>query len=177
MLYISLRYEGLISLFGLGIIFNLAIFAQYSFILYAQHQLGNRFWRFIPALLFFAAAGTGMMVNTLRAALEIFSKKRGTFERTPKFGITSSSQNWTRQKYQLKLDPIVIPEIIFGLLTAGTCLFSLRTGNWIIAAYSALFSIGLFFVAFVTIYQAVSVMFQQYKQNRHLSSYPITGSD
>jgi hypothetical protein len=177
MLYISLRYEGLISLFGIGIIFNLAIFAQYTFILSAQHHLGNRFWRYIPALAFFASAGTGMMVNTLRAAIEIFLNKKGTFERTPKFGITDPKQNWMRQKYQLKLDPIVITEIALGILNAGTCIFALKTGNWIIALYSGLFCSGLFFVSGITIYQSLIVLIQQYKRNHSLVGYPISGSD
>jgi hypothetical protein len=174
MLYISIRYESLISLFGIGIIFNLAIFAQYTYILSAQHHLGKRLWRYIPALVFFASAGTGMMVNTLRAALEIFINKEGAFERTPKFGITTTNQNWTRQKYQLKFDWIIFIETALGILNGGTCLFAINTGNWIIAFYAALFCSGLFFVAGVTIYQAILVTLQQKKRDRQLSNYPIT---
>jgi len=175
MLFISLRYESLISLFGIGIIFNLAIFAQYTYLLSAQHHLGNRVWRLIPVLIFFASAGTGMMVNTMRAALEIFVNKKGTFERTPKFGITTSKQDWTRQRYQLRLDPIIFVEILLGILSGGTCLFAIQTGNWIIAFYAVLFCTGLLFVAGVTIYQALLVLHQQRKQQQ-FSNYSVSGT-
>jgi hypothetical protein len=115
-----------------------------------------------------------MMVNTLRAALEIFINKEGAFERTPKFGITTTNQNWTRQKYQLKFDWIIFIETALGILNGGTCLFAINTGNWIIAFYAALFCSGLFFVAGVTIYQGILVTLQQKKRDRQLSNYPIT---
>jgi hypothetical protein len=176
-LLFTLRYDGLKSLFGIGIVFNLAVFAQYSFILTAQRQLGKQWWRFIPPLIFFAAGGTGMMLNTFRAAVGIFTNKRAVFERTPKFGITGSKQNWTHQRYQLSLDPIVFLEICFAILNAGTCIFAFSTANWIIASYSLLFCVGLLLVASITIVQALSVAYQKSRKNHGLSSYLNPGMD
>jgi hypothetical protein len=171
------RYPGLESFFGIGIVFNLAVFAQYFFILSAQRQLGHPWWRYIPPLIFFAAGGSGMMVNTLRAALEIVINKRAVFERTPKFGITESNQDWTDQKYQLRLDPIVFVEICLAVLNAGTCIFAIGTANWIIAAYSFLFCAGLLLVAGITIAQSLSVSFRKSRRGHQLSSFPNTGLD
>ena len=176
-LLFTLRYDGLKSLFGIGIVFNLAVFAQYSFILTAQRHLGKQWWRFIPPLIFFAAGGTGMMLNTFRAAVGIFTNKRAVFERTPKFGITGSKQNWTHQRYQLSLDPIVFLEICFAILNAGTCIFAFSTANWIIASYSLLFCVGLLLVASITIVQALSVAYQKSRKNHGLSSYLNPGMD
>ena len=62
-----------------------------------------------------------------------------------------------RRRYQLSVDPIIYAEIALGILNAGTVVAGFATGNWVIALYAALFSIGLFFTSGVTIFQAIEV--------------------
>ena len=97
------------------------------------------------------------MMNTVRAAWQILRKRENIFERTAKFGIEQSKQNWTQQRYQLRFDPIVYPELILGVYNIATVWLALRLGSWGIALYAMLFGSGLILVAWVTISQATAV--------------------
>lgn len=154
---ISQDFSGLISLFGIAAMFNLTAFAPTIFFLAAQKQLGDRWWRKVPTILFITALGAGMMLNTVRAALQIYSKKKAVFERTPKFGIFRRGDEWLDKSYQLKLDTLVYFEFFLGLINVFTVIFGLRTGNWLISVYAAIFAVGLFFVAFFSAAQSVTL--------------------
>ena len=154
---ISRQYPSLSSLFGIAIIFNLTAFAPTIFFLAAQKQLGENWWRKIPAILFITALGTGMMLNTVQAALNILTGKSSVFERTPKFGIASRGDSWRRKAYQLKLDPIVLFELGFALYNLNTIVYALRSGTWIVAVHAGIFTVGLLFAAVITIAQGLFV--------------------
>jgi cellulose synthase/poly-beta-1,6-N-acetylglucosamine synthase-like glycosyltransferase len=156
-LEISRHYPALVTLFGIGFFFNLTAFAPTIFFVVAESQLGRRVWRDLPVILFVSAMGTGMMVNTLRATAGIAFNRKGTFERTPKFGIVQRKQTWMNQHYQLKLDLIVFPELALALANTATAVLAIHQHNWMIAVYACLFSCGLFFTSGMTILQSLSV--------------------
>jgi len=160
-LLLNQHYPSLVTLFGIGLIFNFTAFAPTAFFLVAEQQLGNRWWQNLPAILFASFLGAGMMVNTLRAAANILMNRKAVFERTPKFGLLHRKQSWTARRYQLMLDPIVIPELIFALISAGTIMLSLRMHNWMIAFYAFMFCCGLLFTSGVTILQGLAVAHRQ----------------
>jgi cellulose synthase/poly-beta-1,6-N-acetylglucosamine synthase-like glycosyltransferase len=160
-LEISRHYPALITLFGIGFIFNLTAFAPTMFFVVAENQLGQRVWHEMPVILFVSAMGTGMMVNTLRAAAGIAFNRKGAFERTPKFGIVQRKEAWMNRRYQLKLDPIVFPELALALANAATVALALHQHNWMIAVYACLFCVGLFFTSGMTLAQSLSVARQQ----------------
>jgi cellulose synthase/poly-beta-1,6-N-acetylglucosamine synthase-like glycosyltransferase len=164
-LLLSVRYPSLITLFGIAFLFNATAFAPTTFFAVAQQQLGRRWWRQLPLILFITALGAGMMLNTLRAALQIFWGRHSVFERTPKFGIVHKSQDWTRRRYQLSLDPIVFFELAFALLNLGTVGLAIYVNNWVIAGYAALFCLGLLFTSGFTIAQAIAVYRGRARQN------------
>jgi cellulose synthase/poly-beta-1,6-N-acetylglucosamine synthase-like glycosyltransferase len=171
-LEISRHYPALITLFGIGAFFNLTAFAPTVFFLVAEQQLGRRVWKELPVILFVSAMGTGMIVNTLRAAAGIAFNRKGIFERTPKFGIVKRKQAWMKQRYQLKLDPIVIPELIFALANAATVALAVHQHNWMIAVYAGLFCCGLFFTSGITIYQSLSAARQSTIRFQQKESLP-----
>jgi cellulose synthase/poly-beta-1,6-N-acetylglucosamine synthase-like glycosyltransferase len=173
-LLLSVRYPGLITLFGIAFLFNATAFAPALFFTVAQQQLGRRWWRLLPLILFITALGAGMMLNTLRAALQIFWKPQSLFERTPKFGIVSKKEDWTRRRYQLGLDPIVYFELAFALLNLGTVGLAIYVNNWVIAVYATLFCVGLFFTSGFTIAQAV-VVYRRQSRGRVPSVTPSAG--
>jgi len=151
------RYPALISLFGIAVIFNATAFAPTIFFVAAQAQLGQRWWRRIPVILFITALGAGMMLNTVRAAFQIWRGSAFVFERTPKFGIAHKGQDWTHRIYQIKLDPLVFLEIGLAGVNALTVTLAVQMGNWVIAFYASLFMAGLLFASGLTIGQAISV--------------------
>ena len=160
-LLLSQRYPSLISLFGIAFAFNATAFAPTIFFVAAQQQLGRRWWVQLPVILFITALGAGMMLNTVRAALQILNGKSMAFERTPKFGISRRGQDWTRLIYQLKLDPIVFAELGLAVLNTATTLIAFRLGNWVIGVYAALFTAGLLFTSGLTIAQTLSIQRQR----------------
>jgi cellulose synthase/poly-beta-1,6-N-acetylglucosamine synthase-like glycosyltransferase len=160
-LLLQQRQSNLISLLKLTFIFSATAFAPTIFFIVAQHQLGKRWWQKLPAILFISAFGSGMMVNTLRAAFQAAGSKKGTFERTPKFGIVHKRQDWMRHRYQLNLDPIIFFELGFALLTAITCGFAIAMNNWAIAFYAAIFTLGLCFTSGLTIAQSIKIAWRR----------------
>jgi cellulose synthase/poly-beta-1,6-N-acetylglucosamine synthase-like glycosyltransferase len=168
---LSLRFPNLISLFGIALAFNFTAFAPTLFFIAAQQQLGKKWYKMLPVLLFISAFGAGMMINTVRAALQILQRKSSVFERTPKFGVTGKAQGWSVGNYQLKLDKIVYWELLFGLLNAGTVILGLRFGNPFISFYAAMFGFGLFFTSIYTIIQTITVERKRIKQTVALGSH------
>ncbi len=157
-LLISFKYAGMLSLFGVGLFFNLATFSQAAFVLSAQRHLNKKWWRLLPMLFFIAAAGTGMMVNTAFAALDILLNKQRIFERTPKYGIVTRGQRWFTKQYQLYFDRRIVFELLFAMINGYSLKLSLDTQNWIIAFYSFLFLFGLLIISFTSIYQSAISM-------------------
>ncbi|MBI4786839.1 MAG: glycosyltransferase [Chloroflexi bacterium] len=156
-LLLSPRYPGLVSIFGIALIFNVTTFAPTVFFVIAQQQLGRRWWRLIPMILCITVLGAGMMLNTTRAALQIALDSNGVFERTPKFGIAQRKQDWQGRRYQVNLDRIVFFELAFALFNIGTAALALWLGNFAIGVYTLLFCLGLLFTSGVTIWQTLAV--------------------
>lgn len=161
-LVLSMQYGTLVSLFGLAVFFSLTTFAPTIFFLAGQKQLGKGWWRPLPGVLFLSAMGAGMMLNTVRALLQILRRVQIGFERTPKTGLTRRGESWLSGRYQIKLDPIVYYEFAFALFNLFTLIFAARLQNWFIAVYAAIFSLGLAFTSGVTIWQSLAI----HRQNR-----------
>lgn len=153
----SQRFPGLVSLFGIAAVFNATAFAPALFFALAQQQLGEKWWRALPAILFTAVLGGGMMLNTVRAAWKMVSNPDSVYERTPKFGVRTRNEDWMHRRYQLKLDPIVFVEIAFGFFNLITVFLAIESGNWLIAVYAMLSASGLFFASGMTLAQTLAV--------------------
>ncbi|MFZ5885318.1 MAG: cellulose synthase family protein [Chloroflexota bacterium] len=156
-LLLSVRYPALLSLFGIAALFNFTAFAPTTFFMVAQHSLGGKWLKALPAVLFTSVFGAGMMINTLRAALQIGLGKKAAFERTPKYGITQRGQGWKRGHYHVRVDAIVLLELCMALVNSYTAILALRLGNPLIGIYAAIFALGLFFVSGFTVLQSLTI--------------------
>lgn len=160
-LIVSQRYAQLLTLFGIAYLFNFTALAPTCFFIAGQQTQGRGWWRSLPRILFVTIVGSGLMINTARAAWQIITHRQNVFERTAKFGIEHKKHAWQRKRYQLKLDPIVFWELGFAALNLGTVLFAVFLKNWAIVFYAGIFLVGLLFVSGVTVMQTVSVARQQ----------------
>lgn len=156
-LFVSRSYANLIALFGIGAIFNLTALAPTLFFVFAQQQTGKTWWRHLPLILLTSVFSSGMMLNTIRAALQVLRHKHNVFERTPKFGIVHRQQGWREKSYQLNLDPLVYLELALGVFNVLTGAYSISLGNWVIAFYATLFAVGLLLTSGFTIFQTLAV--------------------
>lgn len=159
-LLLSIQYPTVISLFGIAVIFNFTALAPTAFFIVAQYALGNKWLKALPAILFTTILGAGMMLNTVRAALQIGFGRKATFERTPKYGITRRGQVWDAKHYRVRVDKIVIFELLMAFANLYTVFLALQLGNYLISFYAALFALGLLFVSGLTIAQSISTRSQ-----------------
>ncbi len=155
------RYPHLNTLYGFAYLFALTSVAPTLFFLMGQQQLGRWHWRMLPKILAISVVGSGLMLNTARAAWQIWRQPDGVFERTAKFGIEQKEQDWRQQKYQLRFDSIVYPELALGMYSLGTVWLATNLESWGIAFYALLFGVGLIFAAATTIWQTISVYRRQ----------------
>lgn len=157
-LVLSARFPQLITLFGVALAFNITALAPTAMFLAAQHMQNRRLsLKMGFVLLFISAFGSGMMLNTLRAAWRAWRTEGGEFQRTPKHGIIYRSQRLEEGTYWVELDRIAFFELAFGIYNLVTVVLALRLGNWFVAFYASLFGCGLLFTALYSILQTVSL--------------------
>jgi hypothetical protein len=144
-------------LYGFAFLFALTSIAPTIFFVMGQQQLGLPWWKLLPKILAITFVGSGLMVNTVNAAWQIWRKPVGVFERTAKFGIEQQKQDWTKQRYQLRFDRIVYLELALGVYSLMTTWLAITLNTWGIAFFSLLFGTGLLFAAVATIAQTTAV--------------------
>ena len=157
---LSLEYARFSTLFGFAYLFAMTSLAPGIFFATGQRQLGRAWWRDLPRILVVTILGSGLMLNTVRAAAGIVGRRTAEFERTAKFGIretTTSPTNWMKQRYQLRFDPIVFFELALGFYSLATAWLAFNAGTWGIMLYATLFGVGLLTVAVVTAAESIAV--------------------
>lgn len=158
---VGIRFGGYATLYGLGYLFAFTSLAPGIFFITGQRQLGRRWHRDLARIAAVTVLGSGLMLNTVRAAFQIFTKPNPAFERTAKFGIAGRQQPgqrvWGSGRYVLGFDRIVYAEAALGLYCAGAAVWAGFERNWGILLYASIFAAGLLSVAGITIAQAVAV--------------------
>ncbi len=149
---------GFSTLYGVGYLLALTSIAPAIFFIGGQRQGGRPWFKSIPRILLVTVFGSGLMLNTARAAMQIFTKPNPEFERTAKFGLEGDVErsSWTKRRYQLDIDRIVFAELLLGLYGLGVIRFAWNNENWGIFIYASVFSAGLLMMAFATITHAIA---------------------
>lgn len=155
LLLISTQYTGLLQLFGIGYLFNITALAPTVYFAVAQSALGKRWIHILPSILLTTILGAGMMVNTLRAALQVWFGGQSVFERTPKYGITHRKQIWDTRRYFVKVDVLVAFELALALFNVWTVWLGWQSSNWLIVIYASIFALGLLFTSGFTVVQSL----------------------
>ncbi len=149
---------GFSTLYGAGYLLALTSLAPGLFFIGGQRQGGRTWVRAIPRIALVTVFGSGLMLNTARAALQIFTKPNPEFERTAKFGLDHGPAEaaWTKQRYQLDIDRIVFGELLLALYGLFVIDFAWDNQNWGIFIYAAVFTSGLFMMAVASIAHAAA---------------------
>lgn len=154
----GVRFEGFATLYGFGYLFLLPSIAPTLFFATGQRRLGRSLLRQAPAMLLSSVLGSGLMLNTLRAAIQIKTRPNPEFERTAKYGIGTSGTA-RGKRYHRRLDRIVLAEFGFGAYAVFAAAVAWRLGNWGVFLYASIFSVGLIGVAIISIAQALGDRF------------------
>ena len=155
-------YPDLSTLYRFAYLFAVTSFAPTLFFIVGQQQLKRPWWQLLPRIVLVSVIGSGLMLNSVRAAWQIWYKPEGVFERTAKFGLGQAAQDWTQQRYQLQFDKIVYAELLLGGYALWTVWLALQLGSWGIAFFALLFGAGLILTAVATIAQALTIYRRQF---------------
>ena len=149
----SQEFGQLSTLFGAGYLLALTSLAPTLFFIVGSHRNGRKWTSDLPRILAITVFGAGMMVNTARAALQIFTHKNPAFERTAKFGLEeeAAEASWTTKRYQLAPDKIVFTELALGLYSVWSAWVAWQGFNPGIFIFASIFGIGLLTVASTSI--------------------------
>ena len=78
------------------------------------------------------------------------------FERTPKYGVLGRMQDWRRNRYRVKTDPVVVLELALACFALWTSSYALETGHFLVMTYSLFFAAALLYASGATLFQALS---------------------
>ena len=159
-LYVAHGSPRLSGFFRLAVFFNITALAPIVYFVLAQFELDqHRWWLKIPLILLVTVRGSGMVVNTMVSIVQVILRRKTAFERTPKFGIQRRGEGWTDKAYQLRGNPLVLAELLLGVVTLRTATYAAHLDDWVIFVYAGLLTAGLFMVAGFSLMQAVQGRF------------------
>jgi cellulose synthase/poly-beta-1,6-N-acetylglucosamine synthase-like glycosyltransferase len=160
LLVFAKEYPALLEPIGIGLFMNVLVFAPAVYFAIAQGMLRRRWLLNLPLIFLMSILSSGMILNTLRAALQILIHRDVPFERTPKYGITRRMQPWDGTRYHVKVDSLVLFEIALACLNLYTAWLGWRTSHYFIMIYTVFFALGLLFASSVTLLQSFPVRFK-----------------
>jgi hypothetical protein len=156
LLALSLHFPALLDPIGIGLSANVMFFVPLLYFSVGQHLLGRRWLPRLPLILATSVLASGLMLNTLAAAVQLFRGRIVPFERTPKYGVLGRMQDWRNNRYRVRTDPVVFLELALAGFALWTSSFALETGHFVVMTYSMLFAVALVYASGATLYQALS---------------------
>ena len=153
---LAAHHQALMDLFGIAVFLNFTGLAPTVVFATAQHNLGRSWISSFPAILCTSVLGSGMMINTLHAAMQVLIHRQGTFERTPKYGITERNQKWDPNRYRPKVDRLAWLELAAAAFNLWTVYLAFAFRDWMILIYAGLFAAGLLYAVALSLIQSLS---------------------
>ncbi len=159
LLLIAMHYPTILQPIGIGFLMNLLVFAPAFYFVTAQYLLNRKWFLSLPLIFLMSMFASGMVLNTMKALIQILQNKIIPFERTPKFGITNSAQKWLGNRYQVQVDSLIFFEFLLALFNLLTAYFAFSLNYYLVMMYALFFSSGLFFFSIFTLLQSLSARF------------------
>jgi cellulose synthase/poly-beta-1,6-N-acetylglucosamine synthase-like glycosyltransferase len=142
-----------------GIIINvLAITAgTLSFVLFyiiTVREVHGKKWlpylKYVPLAI---SVGAGMAVNNSKAVLEALFGRNSEFRRTPKFAVTSRSDNWrSRSYYVTSKEMTAVIEVVIGVLFFVQTVFAIYMGRFGWVPFLILIQFGFLYTGLLSIF-------------------------
>ncbi len=137
---------------------NLMSVAPWTFLITGQRARRVPLRRAAPGLVGTIVVGSGLMVNSTRAAVDILFRPDPEFERTAKSGATSTghdrpgpvSAGRRGRPDRARLDRIVVVEAVLGVYALAAAALAVDHRSWGVVVYATLFGVGLLTVATTT---------------------------
>ncbi|MBI4843044.1 MAG: glycosyltransferase [Nitrospirae bacterium] len=127
-----------------------------SFFYICSQKEAYKDWRsrllYLPMLM---SLGIGLSVNNSKAVLEAAFNKETEFRRTPKYMIEEKNDMWANKKYKVNMSFLVIFELLLGIYFTFNIYFAYKNHIYISIPFLMIFQMGYFYVAFLSILQAI----------------------
>ncbi|MCX7784755.1 MAG: glycosyltransferase family 2 protein [candidate division WOR-3 bacterium] len=150
-------------------IFTIAVFPYPLIYGISQRNLNHRrtrkkrfrwqkiFEKFVP--IFLIGGFVSLSLSNTWAIIKALRRKPTEFSRTPKFRITSKKDTFSGKKYQEKISPIVFLELIITLYLLVTTTYAFIEGQFTLAPFLLLYTLGFGYLSVASIYQSASNYF------------------
>ena len=122
----------------------------------AQVRRGRSWWHGLPGLVC-QVIGAGLSITVWLSFLRAL-RPGGEFQRTPKYRIERSGQEWRDSAYTSSGDPIALLEVAIGVATLGVAAVALAYAELLMAAYATLIGFGFIYLGTTSLVQAVEVI-------------------
>ncbi|MBE0672429.1 MAG: glycosyltransferase [Anaerolineales bacterium] len=159
LLLFATKYPSLLVPAGIGLFMTFLVFAPAAYFAVAQQLLRRHWLSSLPLIFMMSIFSSGLILNTMRAALQIVQKRVVPFERTPKYAITHRTQLWHDNRYQVKIDALIFYEMMLALFNLWTAWFAWNTSHYLIMIFAFFFAAGLLFASGFTLLQALAARF------------------
>ena len=123
------------------------------FYIYSQKELYPDWMsriKYMPCVL---AAGMGISFNNARAVLEALAGHQTEFTRTPKYQVVDRRDTWRGKRYAVHKNVLSVVELAVGLYFLWVIGFALVHGIYFPVPFLALFSLGFFYVGWMSLFQ------------------------
>ncbi len=129
-----------------------AVWILYTFTLRIE---GLSLIRNTPSLFAIGIIGFGISINnTLQSAKALFSDRKYSFERTPKYALKKSDDKWKNKRYQVPLNKTLYMEIIATALSIIAIGKALQQSNFGLAFILLFYTISYASVSILTLIQS-----------------------
>ena len=124
-----------------------------NFYIVSQRELYPDWKQRLKYLPFLMSIGIGLCVNNTRAVLEAMFGKQSEFERTPKYGIERSGDEWAGKKYHQSVGIQPLVELALGLYFTATVFYALSNQIYGTLPFLMLFQVGFLYTGLLSILQ------------------------
>jgi len=140
-----------------GVLFTLATIGPGTMLVYGQLVLHERWWRRIWQLPTIMVIGVGVAFSTSLAVLDAFVGRDREFVRTPKFGIAGRKGTWRGKRYGRAAPWGGVAELALGVYCAITAGLFWRDGQYAVAPFLTLYTVGFVTVGMLTVGQSLTL--------------------
>jgi len=126
------------------------------FYFFSQKEIFAASWRsrlkYLPAVL---SVGIGLSVNNALAVLEGLVGKVSEFNRTPKYRIEATGDEWKQKRYRGHLSFVPFVELLLGLYFTAMAVYAAAYGIWGTLPFIVIFQAGFLYAALLSLFQNV----------------------
>ncbi len=156
LLYIKVNYPEARGYFLFASLFTLGAFSYPIFYIYSQKAIYPDWRTKLLALPFLMGGGIGISVNNSKAVLGgLFGRKKGTFDRTPKYALEKNGGNWKGTKYRVPFNAVTLLELGLAGYTFFGFLFALRHHELAALPFMLLYWLGYIYIGTLSLAHAL----------------------